>query len=118
MIKQRLYLAAGLLSVGLGAVGAFVPLLPTVPLLILAAFCFARSSPALEARLMEHPRYGHHLVAWREKSVVSRRAKWSAGIAFAASIAIGFATLALPWSLVPVGVAAICLTWLWRRPDA
>ena len=109
---------AGLASAGLGAVGAFVPLLPTVPLLILAAFCFARSSPRLEARLMRHPRYGHHLVAWRSKGVVSRRAKWSASAAFVVSIAIGFATLALPWSLVPVAAAAICLTWLWRRPEA
>jgi hypothetical protein len=117
LIKRRLYLAAGLASVALGLVGAFVPLLPTVPLLILAAFCFARSSPRLEAQLLNHPRYGHHLVAWRNNGVVSRRAKWSATGAFAVSIAIGLAMLALPWSLVPVGVALICLTWLWRRPE-
>jgi uncharacterized membrane protein YbaN (DUF454 family) len=117
LIKRRLYLAAGLLSVGIGAVGAFVPLLPTVPLLILAAFCFARSSPKLEARLMGHPRYGPHLVAWREKGVVSRRAKWSATAAFAVSMLIGLAALELPWSLVPVGVAVICLSWLWQRPE-
>ena len=102
MIKRRLYLAAGVTSVALGAIGAFLPLLPTVPFLILAAFCFARSSPALEARLMNHPRYGHHLVAWREKGVVSRRAKWSATAAFAVSIGFGFLTLAVPWSLIPL----------------
>ena len=118
MIKRPLYLAGGLASVGLGAIGVFLPLLPTVPFLILAAFCFARSSPKLEARLMNHPRYGHHLVAWREKGAVSRRAKWSATIAFAISLAIGFVALALPWSLIPVAVAAISLTWLWCRPEA
>jgi hypothetical protein len=63
LIKRQLYLAAGLASVGLGAIGVFLPLLPTVPFLIVAAFCFARSSPKLEGRLMNHPRYGHHLVA-------------------------------------------------------
>lgn len=118
MIKRQLYLAAGLTSVALGAVGTVLPLLPTVPFMILAAFCFARSSPALEARLMEHPRFGHHLVAWREKGVVSRKAKWSAATAFAISIAIGLATLSFPWMLVPVGVALISLTWLWRRPES
>jgi uncharacterized membrane protein YbaN (DUF454 family) len=118
LIKRQFYLAAGLASVGLGAIGVFLPLLPTVPFLILAAFCFARSSPALEARLMNHPRYGPHLVAWREKGVVSRRAKWSATVAFAISIIIGLAALPLIWAMTPIGVAIISLTWLWRRPDS
>lgn len=118
MIKRRLYLAAGLLSLGLGSAGIFLPLLPTVPLYILAAFCFARSSPALEAKLMNHPRYGPHLVAWREKGIVSRRAKLSATAAFAASMVVGFVALSLPWSLIPTAVALICGTWLWRRPEA
>ncbi|MVZ98632.1 DUF454 domain-containing protein [Sphingorhabdus sp. IMCC26285] len=112
-MKRRLYLAAGFTSVALGTLGTVLPLLPTVPFMILAAFCFARSSPALEARLMDHPRFGHHLVAWREKGVVSRRAKWSAATAFAISLA----TLPLPWSLIPLGVAVISLTWIWRRPE-
>ncbi|MGL5840057.1 MAG: YbaN family protein [Sphingorhabdus sp.] len=116
-MKKRLYLAAGLVSVGLGTVGIFLPLVPTIPFMILAAFCFARSSPALEARLMNHPRYGSHLVAWRDRGVVGRRAKWSAMAAFAASVAIGFLTLSMPWSLIPPAVAGICLTWLWRRPE-
>lgn len=117
MIKRQLYLSAGLLSVALGTIGIFLPLLPTVPFMILAAFCFARSSPALEARLMNHPRYGHHLVAWREKGVVSRRAKWSATIAFGVSITLGLVAMSLPWSLVPLGVALVSLSWIWRKPE-
>ena len=117
MITRQLYLCAGLLAVALGTIGIFLPLLPTVPFMILAAFCFARSSPALEARLLNHPRYGHHLVAWREKGAISRSAKWSATAAFGVSIAIGFAALALPWSLVPVGVAMLCLGWIWLKPE-
>ena len=70
MIKQQLYLYAGLLAVALGTVGIVLPLLPTVPFMILAAFCFARSSPALEARLLNHPKFGPHLVAWREKGAI------------------------------------------------
>jgi uncharacterized protein len=118
LIRRQLYLCAGLLAVALGTAGIALPLLPTVPFMILAAFCFARSSPALEARLLNHPKFGHHLVAWREKGAVSRRAKWSATVAFGVSITIGFAALALPWGLVPVGVAVICLGWIWRKPES
>jgi uncharacterized membrane protein YbaN (DUF454 family) len=85
--------------------------------MILAAFCFARSSPKLEARLLNHPKFGTHLVAWREKGAISRRGKWSATVAFGVSIAIGFATLASPWSLVPAGVAVLCLSWIWLKPE-
>lgn len=42
------YLISGLAALLLGAIGLFVPLLPTVPFVILAAFCFAQSSPRLE----------------------------------------------------------------------
>jgi uncharacterized protein len=117
-MKRPLYLAAGWASVAAGTIGIFLPILPTVPFMILAAFCFARSSPKLEAKLLNHPRYGPHLVAWREKGVVSRRAKWSATVAFAVSILLGLLTLSLPWSLIPAGVALTCGTWLWRRPEA
>jgi uncharacterized membrane protein YbaN (DUF454 family) len=85
--------------------------------MILAAFCFARSSPALESRLLNHPKFGSHLIAWRDKGAISRRGKWSATIAFGVSIAIGFTALALPWSLVPLGVAGVCLSWIWLKPE-
>ena len=117
MIRRQLYLCAGLLAVALGTIGIFLPLLPTVPFMILAAFCFARSSPALEARLLNHPRFGHHLVSWREKGAISRRGKWSATIAFGVSIAISLAIMAMPWALVPLGVALVSLSWIWRKPE-
>jgi uncharacterized membrane protein YbaN (DUF454 family) len=117
LIKQQLYLWAGLLALALGTAGIALPLLPTVPFMILAAFCFARSSPALEARLLNHPKFGVHLVAWRDKGAISRRGKWSATIAFGVSIAIGFTALALPWSLLPLGVAGVCLSWIWLKPE-
>ena len=117
-IRRIAYLSGGIISVALGAIGAFLPLLPTVPFLILAAFCFARSNPVWEQKLLNHPRYGATLRAWREKGVVGRRAKWAATSAFILSAVLGFVMLSLPWSLIPLGVGLVCGTWLWRRPEA
>jgi uncharacterized membrane protein YbaN (DUF454 family) len=103
---------AGFLSLALGAIGAFLPLLPTVPFVLLAAFCFARSSPELEARLLQHPRYGPHLVAWRQSRSVSRKAKRAAWGTFALSAAIGLLTLPGWWAWIPAGVAVIGSTWI------
>lgn len=112
------YLVGGWLALIVGGVGAFVPLLPTVPLVILAAFCFARSSPRLEAWLIAHPHMGPHIVAWRTRRAISRRGKFSALAAFLAGIIVSLIFAPWPWPLASVLAACICLPWLWSRPDA
>jgi uncharacterized membrane protein YbaN (DUF454 family) len=111
------YLLLGLLSVAIGAVGAFLPLLPTVPFMLLAAFFFARSSPRLERRLLEHPTVGPHIFAWRSRGAISRNGKRAALIAFAISVIVGLVVLPLPWAFVPLLVALICGSWIWTRPE-
>jgi uncharacterized protein len=68
------YLVAGMMSLLLGGIGVLLPLLPTVPFVILAAFCFARGSPALEDWLVSHQRFGPHITAWRTRRAISERA--------------------------------------------
>jgi uncharacterized membrane protein YbaN (DUF454 family) len=72
---RGLYLAAGLFFVVIGFAGAFLPVLPTTPFLILAAACFARSSRRLESWLLDHPRFGPTLRAWRERGAIPAKAK-------------------------------------------
>ena len=79
-LKRFAYQGLGLLLVAIGLIGTVVPLLPTTIFLILAAGCFARSSPRLETWLVEHPRLGPPLVAWRRYGAISRPAKDSACI--------------------------------------
>jgi uncharacterized protein len=112
------YLVGGWLALIAGAVGIFLPLLPTVPLVILAAFCFARSSPQLEAWLVEHPRMGPHIIAWRMRGAISRKGKLGALAAFLAGIVVSLIFAPWPWPLAPMLAASICLPWLWTRPDA
>jgi hypothetical protein len=112
------WLALGHAAVALGAVGMFVPLLPTVALWILAAWAYARASPELRHRLQTHPRFGPSIVAWQQHGVIPRRAKVAALVAMAASWGITYATGAAAWVLVLV--AAVLLTvgaYIATRPE-
>ncbi|GLV29898.1 hypothetical protein TomTYG75_24150 [Sphingobium sp. TomTYG75] len=116
-MRRALYLAVGFMSLGLGALGIVLPLLPTVPFMILAAFCFARSSPALEARLLDHRHFGPHIRRWRDKGAISRRGKQAALAAFTFSAVLALFLVPFPWFLVPVAAALIGGTWIWSRPE-
>lgn len=115
---KTIYLAAGFLSLGLGGLGILLPLLPTVPFVILAAFCFARSNPALERRLLDDPRFGPSIRLWREKGAISRVGKRAALAAFALSAILALVISPLPWSLLPMAAALIGGAWIWRRPES
>lgn len=115
---KALYLAGGILSLGLGGLGIFLPLLPTVPFVILAAFCFARSSPRLERKLLDHPRFGTAIRLWREKGAISRTGKRAAMIAFAVSATIALVASPPPWSLVAVAACITGAIWIATRPQA
>jgi hypothetical protein len=115
---RAVWFAGGWLALLLGGVGVFLPLLPTVPFVILAAFCFARSSPRLEHWLVSHRRFGPHIQAWRSRGAISRRGKRAALIAFGASAVIGLLLLELPWSLAPTAAALVGGSWIATRPEA
>ena len=72
---RTLWLAAGVASLALGIVGIVLPLLPTVPFVILAAYCFSRGSRRWEQWLLDHPKLGPIVRDWREHHAVPLRAK-------------------------------------------
>ncbi|CAD7041879.1 hypothetical protein REJC140_01064 [Pseudorhizobium endolithicum] len=113
------YLSLGWLLVTIGLVGAFMPVLPTTPFLIMAVACFARSSPRLEAWLLNHPRFGGPLRDWREKGAVPRKAKIAAVAMMTISYGI-FWVATSPPALRAAIVAAIMIVpaiYVVTRPE-
>lgn len=74
-MKKVLYLSLGLFFTLLGIIGAFLPVMPTTVFLIGALFCFTQSSPRLENWLLQHPKYGASLIAWRKHGAISKKVK-------------------------------------------
>lgn len=74
-LSRALLLAAGTLFVGLGVLGMFLPLLPTTPFLLLAAWCFARSSRKFYDRLLNNRLSGPYIKNYRDGAGISRRRK-------------------------------------------
>lgn len=79
-MMRVVWFSLGFMCMALGVVGAFLPLLPTVPLLLLAAFFFSKSSKRAHKWLMDNPRLGPPITDWNNNGVIQRGAKIIAGI--------------------------------------
>ena len=117
--KRTFYFVLGWVMVALGFIGVLLPVMPTTIFLIIAAWCFSRSSPRLEKWLLEHPVFGPTLVQWREHGAIPKRVKWIA----CGGMAFGYATfmyIARPSPLLG-GVVAVffiaCAAYVLTRPS-
>lgn len=110
-----LWLIGGFLALSLAVIGIPLPGLPTVPFLLLAAFCFARSSDRFHAWLTTHPTFGPPINDWQTSGAIRPRGKRAAMVALTLTFAVSVA-LQLPlWVLslqaaVLIAVAVFILT--------
>jgi uncharacterized membrane protein YbaN (DUF454 family) len=117
-VKKWCLLTLGVLSTGLAVLGIFLPLLPTVPLLLLAAACFARSSEPFYRWLVEHRQLGPLLQPWLEGAGIPRRTRVKAiALVWVSIPASAFLLVPLPWVRVLMFTVALAVTlYLLRLP--
>jgi uncharacterized membrane protein YbaN (DUF454 family) len=113
-----LWRAVAVSCVAVGLVGIAVPGLPTVPLMLVAAWAAGHGWPTLERWLLDHAHFGPPIRRWREGGVVPRRVKWFASIAMLASSVILWQLGLALWIkiAVPALLLAVAL-WLWSAPE-
>ena len=116
--KRSLLLVDGVLALMLGVIGAFLPLLPTVPLILLAAYCFSRSSDPLLQWLMRHRYFGPLIKDFQANKGVSRSIKYRAIVMLWLSISVSCWLVGHLWlCAILVVIAASVTFYLLRLPE-
>jgi len=119
-VRSSILLVCGWTSLGLGVVGLAVPILPTVPFVLLAAACFLRSSERCHRWLVTHPVFGRHIADYEAGRGIARRAKIVALATLWASVLLSV-VLFVPLLAADVAmlvVAAAVTIYIVRLPTA
>lgn len=109
-MKKIAYIIIGCIGVGLGAVGAVVPLIPAFPFLLLAAFCFGKSSEKLNNWFINTKLYKNNLESYVKGEGMTRKTKIRIMITVTLLMSIGFIMM----SRVPVGRIVLAGVWLFH----
>ena len=117
-MKKITYLLFGHLCLFLGILGAFLPVLPTTPFLLLAAYLYSKSSPKLHAWLLKHKYFGRPLRDWHEKGVIGIKSKLVATIMIMLVIFFRFPSLNLNIGILFIATTILIgvLIFIWDRP--
>ncbi len=113
-----LLLVTGGLSVALGTIGIFLPLLPTTPFLLLAAACYLRSSERFYNWLVSHPLLSKYLLAYLDGKGIPRKAKIYTTLPLWVSLTISAWLVPIAWVRIALVVIGIAVTiYVWRLPE-
>ena len=116
---RAVWTGLGLLALLFGAIGVVLPLLPTTPLVILAAFCFSKSSPRLRNWLLTHRVFGPMILDWEATGAIAPKYKAIACCAMVAAFGLSLALGLRPMILI---IQAVCLSgsalYVLTRPSA
>lgn len=114
-----LMIALGWLALALGLIGIFVPLLPTTPFVLLAAFFFSKGSERLHRWLLQHRRFGRYVRDWESEQVIPPVGKYASTLFMVPSVGFVVLTRDLPAALSFGMLAAVVavLGFIWSRPS-
>ncbi len=115
--KRFVLILVGLLALALGAIGIFVPLLPTTPFVLVAAIAFANSSEELHQWLLDHDVFGPLIENWRRYGAINRNTKVLSVLSMIAIIAISLVMDVPSYVVIIQGlVLTISATFIVTRP--
>lgn len=115
---RGIWFILGWISVAIGAVGIVLPLLPTVPLLLLAAICFAKSSDTAHNWLITHRVFGPPIQDWNQNGAIRRPAKIISSACIITALIISILLGVVWWALILQAVVLVCVsTFIWSRPE-
>lgn len=119
ILRILLWRTIAVLALLLGIIGLLLPIMPTVPFLLVAAWAGGKGWPVLEQKLLAHPKYGPQIIAWRKYGVVKRQPKVIASVMMGGSaIMLGFSPAPFALKFAIIGIMATVAVWLWLRPEA
>lgn len=116
---RLLFVALGTLFVLLGVAGAFLPVLPTTPFMLLAAGCYARASTSFYNWLLNNPAFGPTIIEWRRHRSLPWRVKLTAIVLMVATMGISVIFF-VPWPELQAALALFGLllaTYMYRIPS-
>ncbi len=117
-VKRIGLIVLGLACLALGGLGIVVPLLPTTPFVLVAAFAFANSSDRLHQWLLDHNVFGPLIDNWRRHRAISRTAKAMSVVSMVAVLVISwFLDVAMPIIAVQVLVMGCAAAFILTRPS-
>jgi uncharacterized membrane protein YbaN (DUF454 family) len=115
--KKLLLTIIGLIFVGLAILGVILPILPTTPFLLVAAACFAKSSPRLQKKLLDNKTFGPLIYEWQKNRSIPRKAKRVALLTIILSVS--WSSYLLKDTMLALLVVALVIgpfIFLWRLP--
>ncbi len=113
-----IWFSLGAFTLFLALLGAFLPLLPTVPFLLLSAFFFAESSPKVHAWLLNHKVFGKMIADWNERGAIDRRAKYFSTVSILLVIVVSvLLEVKLVVIFLQLFILSLALLFIWTRPD-
>lgn len=118
-IIRTLYLIAGWLCVLLGLIGVILPLVPTTPFILVAAFCFSRSSERLHHYLVTHPWFGKAISDWEAYGVIPLKFKIIATVMMVTMVSypLIFKSFHIGLKAVVVATIFMAMAYVWSRPS-
>lgn len=113
-----LYLIVGWTALALGFIGVFVPVLPTTPFVLLAAYCFSRGSRRMHAWLLSRPLFGPMIQNWESYGAIGKRAKWIATAMLLPlfGFTLVFVRIAAALKAIIAATGLAVLAYIWTRP--